>query len=86
MKKETEKEFTAKKVKELRENIDLSDVPEITDMTGFHLKNYKPVKKAISFRIELDNLDWLKRKGEKGYQKRINEVLRWAREHGCPLA
>ncbi len=63
--KKMEEEFTAKRVKELRDNIDFSDVPEITDMTGFNLKNYKPVKKAISFRIELDNLDWLKIKGEK---------------------
>ncbi len=84
--KKIEEKFTAERIKELRENIDFSDVPEITDMTGFNLRNYKPVKKAISFRIELDNLDWLKRKGEKGYQKRINDVLRWAREHGCPIA
>ncbi len=58
--KKIEEKFTAERVKELRENIDFSDVPEITDKTGFNLKNYKPFKKAISFRIELDNLDWLK--------------------------
>ena len=46
MKKETGVKFNEQRVKELRENIDLSDVPEITDMTGFHLKNKKTVKKA----------------------------------------
>lgn len=78
--------FTAERVAELRKNIDLSDIPEITDLTGFQLKNWKPIKKPVSFRIDLDNLAWLKSKGEKGYQKRMNDVLRWAREHGCPLA
>lgn len=80
------RDFTTDRVEKLRENIDLSDLPEVSDMTGFSLRNYKPVKKTISIRIDLDNLMWLKRKNEKGYQKRLNEVLRWAREHNCPIA
>ena len=79
--------FTAERIAELRKNIDLSDIPEITkeEFSQGHLKNWKPVKKAVSFRIDLDNLEWLQSVGQKGYQKRMNEVLRWARLNGCPL-
>ncbi len=79
--------FTAERIAELRKNIDFSDIPEITneDFTEGTLRNWKPMKKAISMRIDLDNLEWLKRKGS-GYQKRMNDVIRWARNNGCPLA
>jgi uncharacterized protein (DUF4415 family) len=76
--------FTAERVAELRKNIDLSDIPEVTDFSQGHLRNWKPQKKAISLRIDLDNLEWLKKDGS-GYQMRLNEVLRWARMNGCPL-
>jgi len=36
---------------------------------------YRPVKKAVSVRIDLDVLEWLKMQG-KGYQTRINHILR----------
>ena len=49
------------------------------------LRNWKPAKKAVSFRIDLDNLQWLQSEGVKGYQKKMNDVLRWARQNGCPL-
>jgi len=79
--------FTAERVAELRKNIDLTDIPEIKEeeFSQGHLKNWKPQKKAVSFRIDLDNLSWLQSIGIKGYQKRLNEVLRWARLNGCPL-
>lgn len=77
--------FTAERVAELRKNIDFSDIPEIKDFSKGHLRNQKPEKKAISFRIDMDNLLWLKSKGEKGYQSRLNDVLRWARQNGCPI-
>ena len=76
--------FTPERITEIRKNIDLSDIPEITDLSGGEFKNWKPIKKAISLRIDLDNLEWLKQ-GGKGYQIRLNEVLRWARLHNCPL-
>ncbi len=60
--------FTAEKIEELRKNIDFSDIPELTSMEGFVLKNFKPRKKLISLRIDLANLAWLQSKGE-GYQK-----------------
>ena len=53
--------FTAERVAELRKNIDLSDIPEVTDFSQGHLRNWKPQKKAISLRIDLDNLEWLKK-------------------------
>lgn len=76
--------FTAERVEELRKNIDFSDIPEIKDFSNGHLRNWKPVKKSITVRIDLDNLTWLKEAG-KGYQTRLNDVLRWARQNGCPL-
>ena len=58
----------------------------------FHLKQYAEVcqdqtrKQAISVRIDMDTIDWLKEPGEKGYLQRLNAVLRWARMRGCPIA
>lgn len=77
--------FTAERIAELRKNIDLSDIPEIKDFSSGHLRNWKPAKKPIAFRIDLDNLQWLQSEGIKGYQKKLNSVLRWARQNGCPL-
>lgn len=76
--------FTVEKIEELRKNIDFSDIPELTSMEGFVLKNFKPRKKLISLRIDLDNLAWLQSKGA-GYQKKLNDVLRWARANNCPI-
>lgn len=58
----------------------------------FRLKQYAEVcqdqerKQAISVRIDMDTIDWLKEPGEKGYLQRLNAVLRWARMRGCPIA
>jgi len=66
---------------------DLSDIPEITDSQAARLKPkyYKPIKKPVTFRIDCDNLHWLLGESPKGYQTRMNKVLRWARENGCPV-
>ncbi len=42
--------FTAEKIEELRKNIDFSDIPELTSMEGFVLKNFKPRKKTYFFK------------------------------------
>lgn len=76
--------FTTERIEELRRNIDFSDIPEIKDFSQGHLRNWKPAKKPISLRIDLDNLEWLKEAGE-GYQVRLNSVLRWARQNNCPI-
>ena len=36
---------------------------------------YRPVKKAVSLRLDADVIAWLKKDGE-GYQTRANQMLR----------
>jgi uncharacterized protein (DUF4415 family) len=56
--------------------IDTSDIPEVTDFTGFEVgKFYRPVKETVTIRLDADVLHWLKR-GGKGYQSRMNSILR----------
>jgi len=58
--------------------IDYSDIPELTDE---QLKNavrgrfYRPVKKQVTARLDADVIEWLKKQG-KGYQSRMNAILR----------
>ena len=80
--------LTAEKAAELKKRgIDYSDIPEITEEESLELypRNWKPVKQAISVRIDADTLEWLKQPQGAGYQKRLNAALRWARLHGCPI-
>lgn len=56
--------------------IDTSDIPEVTDFTGFEVgKFYRPVKETVTVRLDADVLHWLKQ-GGKGYQSRLNAILR----------
>lgn len=60
------------------DEIDLSDIPEITEemwKTAVRGKFYRPVKEQVTVRIDADVLAWLKQRG-KGYQTRLNEILR----------
>lgn len=67
------------------EDIDLSDIPEATGEGGFYYFNSLKLKKTdIHTKIDNDNLEWLKKAG-KGYQKRLNNVIRWARLNNCPI-
>jgi uncharacterized protein (DUF4415 family) len=60
------------------EDIDTSDIPEVKDWSGAVIgKFYRPVKEAVSIRLDADVLAWFKGQGC-GYQTRINEVLRKA--------
>jgi uncharacterized protein (DUF4415 family) len=62
------------------EDIDLSDIPEITDWSKAVVgKYYRPIKKSLTIRVDADVLAWLKSQG-KGYQTRINSLLREAME------
>ena len=62
------------------EDIDLSDIPEIRDWRKAVVgKFYRPIKKSLTIRLDADVLAWLKAQG-KGYQTRINSVLREAME------
>src|SRR5260370_22572418 len=59
-------------------SIDLSDIPEIRDWTKSVVgKFYRPIKTPVTIRLDADVLAWLKAQG-KGYQTRINELLRAA--------
>ena len=58
------------------EEIDFSDIPEVTDWSGAVVgKFYRPVKEAVTVRLDADVVHWLKREG-KGYQTRLNAILR----------
>jgi uncharacterized protein (DUF4415 family) len=49
--------------------------PEAWEENGVIGKYYRPIKTAISLRVDNDVLDWLKSKGE-GHLSRINQILR----------
>jgi uncharacterized protein (DUF4415 family) len=60
------------------QDIDLSDIPEVTDWSKAVVgKFYRPIKKSLTIRIDADVLAWLKGQG-KGYQTKINGILREA--------
>ncbi len=57
-------------------DIDYSDVPEFDEeFLRIVVMKVSPGKKAIALRVDTDILGWLKSQG-KGYQSRINAVLR----------
>jgi len=58
--------------------IDTSDIPEMTEEQWKNARRghfYRPRKRQITARVDADVLDWLKAQG-KGYQSRINAILR----------
>jgi uncharacterized protein (DUF4415 family) len=58
------------------DEIDFSDIPEVTDFSGFEVgKLYRPVKESVTVRLDADVVNWLKRDG-RGYQTRLNAILR----------
>lgn len=74
-------------------NTDFSDCPKDT---AEQLKLYKPWYEVHPYgygkqntvtqnEIDDDLLVWLKQGGE-SYQSRLNAVLRWAKQNGCPIS
>lgn len=62
------------------DKIDLSDAPEVRDWRQAVVgKFYRPIKHPVTIRVDADVLAWLKRQG-RGYQTRINKLLRQAME------
>lgn len=66
------------------EDIDFSDIPEVTDemfAKAILRKGLKPVvrKSQVTLRIDEDVLTWFKKQG-KGYQTRINSLLKAYKE------
>ena len=59
------------------EEIDTSDIPEITEEQWSKSELFRPKKVFTSFRCDADVLEWLKSKG-RGYNTRMNQILRAA--------
>ena len=60
--------------------VDFSDIPATgtSDWQGaIRGKFYRPIKQQLTVRIDADVLEWLKSQG-RGYQSRLNEILRTA--------
>lgn len=61
------------------DSIDVSDMPEVTDWTGWQRgKFYRPVKQQLTLRLDADLVHWFKtHAGDgRGYQTQINAALR----------
>jgi uncharacterized protein (DUF4415 family) len=77
--------LTAKGRKELEalrdlpdDQIDTSDAPMLPDSAWKNAvrgRFYRPIKQAVSLRLDADVIAWLKKDGE-GYQTRANLMLR----------
>ena len=84
--------ITKKRLEEIKafKNTDFSDCPILTEeqMKEFkpsHLRNmanYKPIKKTVNVRLDADVIEWLQSEG-KGYQTRMNAILREAMLHSA---
>src|ERR1035437_2930009 len=60
------------------DRIDTSDIRELPPgawKNAVRGRFYRPVKQAVSMRLDADVVAWLKKRG-KGYQTRVNSILR----------
>ena len=60
------------------DQIDTSDIPELPPgawKDAVRGRFYRPVKQAVSLRLDADVIAWLRKSG-KGYQTRANRILR----------
>lgn len=60
------------------DEIDMSDAPELPASVWKNAvrgRFYRPIKQAVSLRLDADVIAWLKKDGE-GYQTRANKMLR----------
>ena len=65
------------------DSIDTSDIQPLSDVQWANAvrgRFYKPIKMPTTVRVDADVLAWLKSQG-KGYQTRINGILREAMLH-----
>ena len=60
------------------EDIDTSDIPEMTDEQWANARRYvRPVKQPVTIRLDAEVVGWFKEHaGNKPYQTEINRVLR----------
>lgn len=66
-------------------DIDYSDIPELDEAFFKNAipVNWPPAKSQLTIRLDADVLAWLKSNG-RGYQTRINHILRVAMESQPP--
>ena len=66
-----------KKIEAIREEgIDYSDIPELSkEFWERAIVEYPEKKKSVTLRVDADIIKWFKSKG-KGYQTKINAILR----------
>jgi len=57
------------------EDIDYSDIPALDDEFFKNAEVRVPPKQSVTMRLDSDVLEWFKSQG-KGYQSRINKLLR----------
>jgi uncharacterized protein (DUF4415 family) len=60
------------------DHLDTSDIPELPAgawKNAIRGRFYRPIKQAVSLRLDADVVAWLKGPG-KGYQTRVNRILR----------
>jgi uncharacterized protein (DUF4415 family) len=75
-----QKRRLAKLAKMPDDEIDYSDIPPLTDkfwQNAVRSPLYRPVKQQLTVRLDADVLAWLRKQG-RGYQTRINSLLRTA--------
>lgn len=73
-----QKRNLAKLTKRPDREINYSDIPPLTDKfweNAVRSPFYRPVKQQLTVRLDSDVLAWLRKQG-KGYQTRINTMLR----------
>jgi uncharacterized protein (DUF4415 family) len=84
-KRRSRRALTVRQAKELAglaalpdRQVDTSDIPELPPgawKDAVRGRFYRPVKQAVSMRLDADVVAWLKKRG-KGYQTRANSILR----------
>jgi len=76
MKKRYDRELTTQELLDMPdEDIDYSDIPELDEKFWAKAEVRPPRKEGVYIKLDKDILEWLRGQG-KGYQTRINAVLR----------
>ena len=76
MKKRSQGKTNWKKLEAMTgKDIDLNDIPELDDEFFKNAEIHLPEKQPVTIRLDTDVLLWFKKQG-KGYQTRINKLLR----------
>lgn len=75
---DVQREYLEKLANMPDDQINYDDIPKLTEAQLAEFKrpeHYRPVKQQITARLDADVLAWLKA-GGKGYQSRMNAILR----------